>query len=183
MSISSGSGVVTIFFYKGLTRNQEIKNTTIWVLPNIWRLGWVRDTKFGTSVSNELSLNAEKWQDYSFYCFWVIKGKPTGCRVKLPPHPPPPTKIRVNESLWDLDFFLGIVSWKVTLIFPWNEGVVFQWGRILGWGCPTEVHLLDVGGVSKDSWGRGRAQHASHSGNLNLIGWSNILRQPWMKVM
>ena len=28
-------------------------------------------------------LNATKGQGYSFYCFWVIKGKPTG-EVKLP---------------------------------------------------------------------------------------------------
>ena len=37
-------------------------------------------------------LNAEKCQGYSFYCFWVLKGKPTGGggggRVKLPPPTP-----------------------------------------------------------------------------------------------
>ena len=29
-------------------------------------------------VSNKMLLNAEKWQGYSFYHFWVINGKPTG---------------------------------------------------------------------------------------------------------
>ena len=29
-----------------------------------------------TNVSNEMSLNAAKYQGYSFYRFWVIKGKP-----------------------------------------------------------------------------------------------------------
>ena len=50
MSISS-----LIFVYKGLTRNPEIGNTSVWVLPNIWRLGRIRDTKF---VSSEVLLNA-----------------------------------------------------------------------------------------------------------------------------
>ena len=53
-----------------------------WVLPNIWRLGRVRDTKFGTDVPIEMLLNAAKCQGYIFYCFWVIKGKPTGKRIK-----------------------------------------------------------------------------------------------------
>ena len=42
------------------------------------------NTKFGTNVSNRMLLNAAKFQGYSFYCFWVITGKPTG-GVKLPP--------------------------------------------------------------------------------------------------
>ena len=45
----TGSGVMTIFVYKGLTRNVEIKNTSIWVLSNNWRLGRVRDDTFGTN--------------------------------------------------------------------------------------------------------------------------------------
>ena len=68
---------MTIFFYKGLTRNPEIGNTPVWVLPNIWRLGRVMDTKFGTNVSNRMLLNAAKFQGYSFYRFWVIQRKPT----------------------------------------------------------------------------------------------------------
>ena len=77
VNIIIGSGVMAIFFYKRLSRNPEIENTPIWVLPNIWRLGRVRDTKFGTKVSNEILLNAAKCQGYGFYRFWVIKGKPT----------------------------------------------------------------------------------------------------------
>ena len=50
------------------------------------------DTKFGTNVSNRMLLNAAKFQGYSFYRFWVIKGKPTR-GVKLPP-----TQIRVNVN-------------------------------------------------------------------------------------
>ena len=61
-----GSGVFTIFVYKGLTRNPEIGNTPVRVLPNIWRLGRVRDTIFGTNVSNEMLQNATKCQGYRF---------------------------------------------------------------------------------------------------------------------
>ena len=86
VNIITGSGIITIFFYKGLTRNPEIGNTPVWVLPNIWRLGRVMDTKFGTNVSNRMLLNAAKFQGYSFYRFWVIKGKPTGGGSKILPH-------------------------------------------------------------------------------------------------
>ena len=43
-NIVTGSGVMTIYFYKGLTKNPEIGNPR--VLPNIWRIRRVRDTKF-----------------------------------------------------------------------------------------------------------------------------------------
>ena len=79
VNIITDSGVMTILFYKGLTRNNEIANTPVWVFPNIQRLGQVRDTKFGTNVSNTILRKGK-----------VIKGKPRG-EVKLPP-----TKIRVN---------------------------------------------------------------------------------------
>ena len=94
VNIITGSGVITVFFCKWLTRNPEIGHTLVWVLPIIWRLGPVRNTKFGTGVSNETLLNVVKCQSYSFYRFWVIKGKPTVV-VKLPPHPPPPTSPRL----------------------------------------------------------------------------------------
>ena len=42
-----GSGVMRISFYKGLTRNSEIGNTPMLVLPNIWaELQNVRVTVF-----------------------------------------------------------------------------------------------------------------------------------------
>ena len=75
--IITGSGVMKISFYKILTRNPEIGNTPVWVLPNIWRLGWVRNTKFGTNVSNKMLLNAAKCHGYTFYHFWVIRVKAT----------------------------------------------------------------------------------------------------------
>ena len=41
---------MTIFLYKDLTRNPEIRNTPFRVFPNTWRLGQAKDTKFGMNV-------------------------------------------------------------------------------------------------------------------------------------
>ena len=65
----TASEVMTIFIYKGLTRNPEIGNTPICGLPWIWRLSLVRDTKFGTNVSNKKLQNATECQGYKFYRF------------------------------------------------------------------------------------------------------------------
>ena len=77
VNIINCSGLTTIYFYKGMTRNLEIGDNPVWVLANIWRLGQFRDAKFSADVPNELLLNSAKCQRYSFYHLWVIKGKPT----------------------------------------------------------------------------------------------------------
>ena len=77
VNIMTGSGVTTILNYKGLARNSEIRNSCVWILPSIWKLGQEWDTKFGMNLSNKMLLNAAKCQGYSFYWFWVIKEKPT----------------------------------------------------------------------------------------------------------
>ena len=137
VNIITCSGIMTIFFYKGLIRNPEIGNTHVWVFPHICRVGQNMDTKFGTNVSNKILLNAAKFQGYSFYRFWVIKGKPNGGGggVKLQPRPPrlgstncllkikfldPTGFVRVNttmgKSIW-LDAFrratLTTATWKM----------------------------------------------------------------------
>ena len=95
-----------------VTKSQEIGNTPIWVLPNIWRLRRVSDTKFGTNVSDEMLLNAAKCQGYNFYCFWVIKGKPTGegagGKITLPPPlpPPPPRLGLIKLQTSDLKYYV-----------------------------------------------------------------------------
>ena len=65
VNIMNGSGVTTISHYKGLTRNPKIGNTTSWILPNTCGLGKVRDTKFGTDISNKKLLNTAKCYCYS----------------------------------------------------------------------------------------------------------------------
>ena len=113
-NIITGSGVMTVFFYKGLTRNPEIGNTSVWVLLNIWRLRWVRDTKFGTGLFNEMLLNAAKSQGYSFCSFWVIKGKPTGRRSKITR-----TQIRVNQvTTFCENFHIDPVSIRCSFLIP-----------------------------------------------------------------
>ena len=83
---------MTISFYKGLTRNPEIRNTPVWVLQNIWKIGRVSNIKFSTNVSDKMLLNAAKFQGYSFYRSGVIKGKQTGVVLPLlPPFPHPST--------------------------------------------------------------------------------------------
>ena len=82
VNIITGSGVMTIFFYKGLNRNSEIGNTPVWVLSNLWRLGRVRDITFSINVFNKMLVNAGKCQSYSFYIFWVIKRRPRGGKIK-----------------------------------------------------------------------------------------------------
>ena len=89
--------VNTILLHKGLTRNPEIGNTHVWVFPDIWRLGRVSYTRFGANVSNKMLLDAAKCQGYSFYRFWLIKGKPPrlrlnegmNCKMFLRLHCPP----------------------------------------------------------------------------------------------
>ena len=73
VNIITGSGVITIFFYKGFTRNRKYPR-----LSFAQYLEQIMDTKFGTNVSNKILLNAAIFQGYSYYRFWVIKGKPTG---------------------------------------------------------------------------------------------------------
>ena len=96
VNIITCSGIMTIFFYKGLIRNPEIGNTHVWVFPHICRVGQNMDTKFGTNVSNKILLNAAKFQGYSFYRFWVIKGKPNGGGGGGKITTPPP-QTRVNK--------------------------------------------------------------------------------------
>ena len=88
VNIITGSGIMTSFFYKRLTRNPKVGNAHVWAFPNIWRLRQVMDTKFGSNVCNKMLLNAAKFQGYSFCRFWVMKGKPTGGgKITPPSHP------------------------------------------------------------------------------------------------
>ena len=84
-------------FIRGLTRNPKIGNSPIWVLSIIWRLGWVRDTKFGMNVSNEKLLNAANYQDCGFYRFLEITGKLKWGKIT-------PTQIMVNSNIKFLYF-------------------------------------------------------------------------------
>ena len=77
LNIITGSEVMTIFFFNGLTINLENRKYPCLILL-VSRQGQVRNTNFCTNVFNKMLLNAAKCLGYSFYCFWVIKGKSTG---------------------------------------------------------------------------------------------------------
>ena len=66
-----------LLLIRDLTRDTKTEYT-VWVLPNVWRLKRVGDANIDMNVSDEKLLNAAKCQDYSFYHFWLIKGKQTG---------------------------------------------------------------------------------------------------------
>ena len=65
--------------------NPEIGNASFWVLFNMWRLGRIKDTKFGTGVSNEMLLYIAKYQGYSFYRLWGKVNKGGGVWIISPP--------------------------------------------------------------------------------------------------
>ena len=84
VNVITGSGVITIFFYKGLTRNVEIGNIAIWVLPNIWRLVQERDTKFGTNVSNKCYWMLQNAKVTAFTISELLRENRQGVRVIFP---------------------------------------------------------------------------------------------------
>ena len=87
VNIIKGSGIMTVFFYKGLARNPEIGNTPVWVLPNIWRLGQVMGTEFGTDVSNRMLLNAVKFRVKGFTVLELLRKNQLGWDKIFPPPP------------------------------------------------------------------------------------------------
>ena len=89
VNIITGSEVMTNFFLRDWP---EIGNTPVWVLPNIWILGRVRDTKFGMNASNKMLLNAAKCQGYNFYRLSYY-GKTNRGGVT------PPSRLRLIELL------------------------------------------------------------------------------------
>ena len=71
-SIITGFGVLTIFVYKGLTRNLGIG-----AFSCNWGLWRARDSKFRRNIFNKILLVAKKFHGVSFYRFLVIKEKTT----------------------------------------------------------------------------------------------------------
>ena len=110
INIIASPRVMKIFVYKRLTRNPVMGSSSVWVLLNIWRLGWVRDSKFGSNVSSEMLLNIAICQGYRLYHFWVIKRKLTGGRVKISPRP------RKGLKLY-MCFLINFPSGKVSHFF------------------------------------------------------------------
>ena len=146
MTLSSNFFGVVLFLFSSLVTGPTFMSKSLLALeswqfpiirdwPKIWkleippsefcpisRLGRVRNTKCGMNVSNKMLLNAAKCQDYSFYRFWVVNGKPTGGGEGItPPLPPTLTQIRVNFcTLFVLVMFLETlfaISAKIHLLY------------------------------------------------------------------
>ena len=105
MSISSLVLELSQFsFIRDWPEIRKSENTLVWVLPNIWRLGRVMDTKFDANVCNRMLLNAAQFKGNSFCRFWVINGKPTGGQNY--PHSPLPSRLGLIVNLWHTCLFL-----------------------------------------------------------------------------
>ena len=98
MSISSLVLELWQFPFRKLTRNPENGNTSVWVWPNIWRLGRVRNTKFGTNISIKSYWMLQNAKVTTFSVSELLRENQLG--VKLPWPPSPTTQI--NKQLFNL---------------------------------------------------------------------------------
>ena len=96
VNIITCSKVMTIFVYKGLTRNPEIGNNPVCTL-SIWRLGRVKNTKFGRNVSNEKLRNAATYLGTVFTVSELLKENQRGVKIR-------PTHIWVNRWTPNMEF-------------------------------------------------------------------------------
>ena len=87
-------------FITGLTRNLEIGNSPVLILPSIWRLGWVREIKFDTNFFNEKLLNAVKCQSHiQLLTFLIHKGKTKGKKLLPPTYQDLGKKVNCKQSI------------------------------------------------------------------------------------
>ena len=84
VNIITCSGVRTAFIYKGLTGNPKTRNTPVWNLSNIWRLGRVMDINMA-----QMSIMKSYWmlQNIRATAFTVSELLKEKQQVKLLPHP------------------------------------------------------------------------------------------------
>ena len=123
LNIITGSAVLTIYFYKELTRNLEILTSSVWVLLNIRRLERVGDTKFGKDVSNKMLLNDAKCQGYSFNRLRLLPFLSYDKReTPLPPLPQPRLVLKLR-----FHFRKEVGS----LLFPYKRDLLLYQPRLL----------------------------------------------------
>ena len=116
VNIDTGSQIMTVFFYKGLTRNPEIGNTPICVLPNIWRLGGGGGGGGGVWKPNLAWISLIK-------CYWMLQiSRVTAFTViellrenQLGGKITPPTQIRV-KCISECEIFWSTID-KVFILF------------------------------------------------------------------
>ena len=75
-------------------RKSEIPPSEFCLISKDWG-----ESEIPNLVQNEMLLNASKCQGFSFYCFWVIKGKSAGRVKSTTPSPPPRLGLISDNSL------------------------------------------------------------------------------------
>ena len=98
---------LTIFFYKGLTKNSEIGNISVWDFPNIWRLGWVMIPNLAWTSLIKCYQMLQNARVAAFTVFELLRESEQGLAgrgVKLLPQPRLGLKREHNTSvfLWIL---------------------------------------------------------------------------------
>ena len=83
VNIITGSGIMTILFYKGLTKNPEIGIPPSGFCPISWDGGKLWIPRFSRMSLIEYYWMLQNSRCYSFYCFWVIKGVKVSPQTKL----------------------------------------------------------------------------------------------------
>ena len=118
MTSSSISSYVVVFLLSGLINGPSFIMISFLVLE-LWQFLFIRD--WPEIRKSEIPLSefcpipgewcklpyAAKCQVYSFYRFWVIKGKPTGQGGNYPPPPPPPPRLElIKLQTSDLKYYV-----------------------------------------------------------------------------
>ena len=83
VNIITGSRIMTIFFYKGLTRNPEIGNTPIWFRD--WSKLWIPNLARMSLIECYWMLQNSRVT--AFTVFELLRENQLGWGVKLPPPP------------------------------------------------------------------------------------------------
>ena len=123
VKISTCYGVLAIFVYTELTRN-----------------GKYPCLSFSTNFSSEKLLTTAKYQGYSFYRFWVIKGKPTGGKSPLS-HTDTPTLglrtkyllkvvMQIEKALINDILVVSKVSRKFCIPTIQNFAIIYSWNLL-----------------------------------------------------
>ena len=88
VSIITGFGIMTIFFYKGLTRNPEIGNIPVWVssISEDWGELWIPN--LARMSLTEYYRMLQNSRVTALTVFELLRENQLGGRVKLPPLPP-----------------------------------------------------------------------------------------------
>ena len=85
-----------------MTRNPEIGNNPAWVFLNIWRLEWVRDTKFGSIFPIKCYWMLQNVRVTAFIISELLREKQQWDKITLPPspHPRPPPPPPTPRAKW-----------------------------------------------------------------------------------